>query len=247
MTNHVSDLVLDELAAGLPTDPASTEHARGCESCRSRLEALQSQRHLSRSAPAYHQVLRSLRPPQPVVWWRRRWFLPLAGATAAAALVLVPLNYMERGDRIKGQTSLALLKEPSGEDVGGAVRPGERVSLTVGSAGARHVLVMAVGEDGIVSKLWPLDRDESGPAPKGAAAKLAPPFLVTPGSALLMAFFSEDRLSAKTVEDALQSAVAQARRSGQSPIHLSPDSLPGEEGRATTLLCVEGSTCSSQR
>jgi hypothetical protein len=245
MTNHASELVLDELAAGLPADPASVEHVGGCERCRERLASIQLQRNQSQSAPEFRRVLRSLRPVQPVAWWRRRWLLPLAGVTAVAALLLLPKRPLADGDRIKGRTVLALVKEPTGEDVRGVVHPGEQVSLAVGSAGASNVIVMAVGEDGAVSKLWPLDRSESGPAPKGAAVKLAPSFIVTPGAAQLMAFFSEERLPAKTVEESLEAAVAEARRSGQSPIMASPAPIPSETGRATRLLCVEGSPCLS--
>lgn len=249
MTSHASNLVLDELAAGLPTLPEAEEHLRTCEHCRRRLSALRADRDQLSATPEYSSVLRSLRPPgRPKPWWQRwQWYLPLASVTAATAVVALPARHHEPRDRIKGNTSLVLVKEPTGEAALGALRPGERVSLAVGSAGSRYVLVVAVAEDGAVTQVWPTDSRESGPAPEGAAAKLSPSFFVTPGSVQLFSFFSDSPLRANVVTEALQRAVIEARNQGLPSIQVSPTLIPGETGHATALLCVEGSSCLSPR
>ncbi len=243
MSEHASDLVLDELAAGLATASTVAEHVRGCPRCSGRLESFASERRATLAAPAYRQTLAALRaaPARPAFWRRWTLMLPLVASMAAAgAFLLVP----RPADRIKGQASLSLVQDGTLEPVTGPVRPGEHLALVVGAAGARQLLVMALGDDGSVAKLWPLDRPESAPAPKGAAARLSPPFVVTPGSATLLAFFSERPLSSGVVESALVEAIAVARKSGAPPSEINLPTLPGEAGRARLRLCVEGSPCS---
>lgn len=245
MAEHTSDLVLDELAAGLAAAPAQADHVRGCVRCSSRLETLSTERRASLASPGYARTLAALRalPERPPFWRRWTFVLPLAASLAAGAFLLVP----RPTDRIKGRPSLELLREGVGAKVTGPVRPGERLALAVGAAGAKELLVMAVGDDGSIAELWPAGGDGSGAAPSGAATVLSPAFVVTPGSATLYAFFSERPLSEKRVEAALDEAVRQARQRGKPPAEASVGPLPGESARVQLQLCVEGSPCPSPR
>jgi hypothetical protein len=174
---------------------------------------------------------------EPFRWFRVSWLvLPLA---AAAAFFLLPRSL----DRVKGSaSSLSLLRE--GEPVVSEVAPGERLSVAVGAAGARQVLVEAIGEDGLVSGVWPPEGDRSGLAPRGAAAALSPPFAVTPGSVVLFAFFSDSPIDRPDAERALRAAVVEARDRGRPAVQAEPPPLPHEVSRARRQLCVRGSQCS---
>jgi hypothetical protein len=219
---------------------------KGCAHCSGRLDAFTAARRSSAAAPGYRHTLAALQqPPRRTPFWRR-WqiALPLAASLAAAgAFLLAP----RATDRIKGAPSLELVREGTGEVVAGPVRPGDKLALAVGAAGARQLLVMAVGDDGSIAKLWPVGRQASGPAREGAAARLSPPFVVTPGSATLFAFFFASPVASAPVEQALRDAVAAAAKRDQPPAMASPAPLDREQGRATFRLCVEGSPCSQPR
>jgi hypothetical protein len=245
MVEHASDLVLDELASGVAAAPVQAEHVRGCPRCTGRLESFAAERRSSLAAPGYASTLAALRarPARQPFWRRWTFVLPLAASLAAGVFLVLP----RPTDRIKGRPSLELLREGAGGRVTGPVRPGERLAIAVGAAGAKELLVMAVGDDGSIAKLWPTDHDGSGPAPAGAAALLSPAFVVTPGSATLYAFFSATPLVEKRVEAALGEAVRRARQGGRTPVEASIDPLPGESARVQLQLCVEGSPCSLPR
>jgi hypothetical protein len=214
MTAHLSDLALDRLAARGGDAP----HLQDCEACRARLAAFRAERARALADPRFAQG-----PPAPRSRpMRLRAFafaFPLAAALAVA-LVLAPRAW-ER-TRSKGRPFLGLVTE-RGES-GERLRPGSHVGLTLNGAGFPFVLVVARGADGGLEQVWPVHAERSGAIPPGAA-RLEPPFEVTPGSAHLTAVFSDQPLSSAEVLAGL--------RSGQPCV--------GERARAEADLTVEES------
>ena len=138
-------------------------------------------------------------------------------ASLALAIVVVPR--LGPRERIKGKPFLQLVTA-RGES-SGPVAPGSRLGLSVNGGGHGYVLVVAVAPDGGTSQLWPVRGDSSGAIPPGSA-RLEPPFEVTPGSAHLVALFSDAPLD---VRDVLNHPVT--------------STVPGERARAETDLVVE--------
>ncbi|MFP2895838.1 hypothetical protein [Corallococcus sp. 4LFB] len=116
-------------------------------------------------------------------------------------------------------------------------KPGERVTLAVGTGPYRNVLVLAVDEAGAVARLWPSEGGTSGTVEPGAEVKLSPPLEVTPGSVALHAFFSDAPLDAEQAREALTARVEEAREKGQGTLDVA---TPGDIGKAQarTLLRV---------
>ena len=106
-------------------------------------------------------------------------------------------------------------------------RPGDTVTLAVGGAGKSHVLVLAVDASGAVSRLWPQE-PQSAPIGAGARVSLSPSFDVTPGSLMLVGFFTDASQPAAPVLSAVEAQVAIARAAGRSPFQLE---LPTTFGR----------------
>jgi hypothetical protein len=141
-------------------------------------------------------------------------------------------------DRIKGAPTLRLLT-PGREAVIGALRPHAQVLLAAGAAGHPYALVLALAdEDGRPEVLWPPGAKASGRVGPGAEVVLGEALEVTPGSATLFAFFSDDPLPGDEVARRLAEAVAEARRSGRPLASLDPAPIPGERGRARARLEV---------
>ncbi|MBS2026937.1 MAG: hypothetical protein JST54_03445 [Deltaproteobacteria bacterium] len=208
--NHLSDLTLDELAGR----ELSAPHLAECAACRARLEAFRSFRARSLASPRFEEIRASLKPPR-----RMRW-VPFGLALAASlALALVVAPRLGPHERIKGKPFLQLVTA-RGESAG-PVSPGARLGLTVNGAGSGYVLVVALAPDGGVSQLWPVHGEVSGAIPPGSA-RLEPPFEVTPGSAHLVALFSDAPLDAREVLN-----------------HPVTSTIPGERARAETDLVVE--------
>ncbi|WP_223635654.1 hypothetical protein [Corallococcus sp. EGB] len=237
MAEHLTRLELDEWLSGLDTTGRAERHVAACPACGMLAERMRQARETSLAQPRAKAVLarleeqraRSARP-------RWSWGVPLVAALAVglALIVYVPRG-ADDGVRLKGNVALRLVSA-QGAPVQGA-RPGEQVTLAVGTGPYRNVLVLAVDEAGAVEPLWPGEGGTSGTVEPGAEVKLSPPLEVTPGSVALHAFFSDAPLDGAHAREALTSSVAEARAKGQGALDAP---TPGDVGKAQarTLLRV---------
>ncbi|MBN8226694.1 hypothetical protein JYK02_04140 [Corallococcus macrosporus] len=237
MAEHLSRLELDEWLAGLDTSGRAERHLAACPACEQVAGQLRQARASSLAEPRAKAVLARLEEKRArAVKPRWSWGVPLVAALAVGlALVVYVPRGTEDGVRLKGTVALRLMSE-QGATVLDA-RPGERVTLAVGTGPYRNVLVLAVDEAGAVDRLWPREGATSGTVAPGAEVKLSPPLEVTPGSVALHAFFSDAPLDVDQAGAALTSSIAEARAKGQAPLDVA---TPGDIGKAQarTLLRV---------
>ena len=175
MSEHLSALQLDELAAGLSAAPP---HLATCDACARKLEALRTEQAAFLARPEAKRQLDTLMPaPQPRSFLRVLAIaLPLAaGLTLFFAWPRAPIE-----DRIKGAPTVMLLDE-AGKVVTHAA-PGERLTLAVGSAGFSRVEVFALDARGNKEPLY------SGDVAPGALVPLTR-LEVTPGDVTVTAVF----------------------------------------------------------
>ncbi|RKH70731.1 hypothetical protein [Corallococcus aberystwythensis] len=237
MAEHLTRLELDEWLAGLDASGRAERHVAACPACGMLAERMRQARESSLREPRAKAVLARLeekraRSAKP----RWSWGVPLVAALAVGlALVVYVPRETDDGVRLKGSVALRLLSE-QGAPVADA-RPGERVTLAVGTGPYRNVLVLAVDEAGTVERLWPQEGATGGMVEQGAEVKLSPPLEVTPGSVALHAFFSESPLEVEPARAVLAKHVAEARAKGQGPLDVE---TPGGIGKAQarTLLRV---------
>ncbi|WP_375760823.1 hypothetical protein [Corallococcus exercitus] len=237
MAEHLSRLELDEWLAGLDASGRAERHVAACAACGQVAEQLRQARASSLGEPRAKAVLARLeekraRSTKP----RWSWGVPLVAALAVGlALVVYVPRGADDGVRLKGTVALRLLSEQGTPMLD--AKPGERVTLAVGTGPYRNVLVLAVDEAGVVDRLWPQEGRTSGTVAPGAEVKLSPPLEVTPGSVALHAFFSDAPLDVEQAREALTSSVAEARTKGQGPLDVE---TPGDIGKAQarTLLRV---------
>jgi len=236
MTEHLSDLVLDEIESGFLRAGPALEHLGYCSACRARLEAARNASREARANPAFRQVLAQVqqraKAPQ-----RRTWLWALIPAVACAGIALaVLLPRPTETERLKGAPFLHLLRADH-SPVQSTLHPGDRVALALGAAGHRYALVFSIGDNREVSLLWPAGASQSGQI-HGSAAVLGQ-FEVTAGSASLLALLSDEPLSWADVAPSLRAAVEQAVRKGERLSSLEPPTQLGERGRARARLEVE--------
>ncbi|GMT96670.1 hypothetical protein KH5H1_07890 [Corallococcus caeni] len=237
MAEHLTRLELDEWLSGLDASGRAERHVAACPACGAIAERMRQARVSSLGEPRAKAVLARLeekraRSAKP----RWSWGVPLVAALAVGlALVVYVPRGTEDGVRLKGTVALRLLSE-QGAPVLDA-KPGEHVTLAVGTGPYRNVLVLAVDEAGAVDRLWPQEGATSGTVEPGAEVKLSPPLEVTPGSVALHAFFSDAPLDAEQAREALTARVAEAREKGQGALDVA---TPGDIGKAQarTLLRV---------
>lgn len=219
MAEHLSHLVLDELAAGLEAPAGSKEHLSSCAQCVHALEAIREPRDAFLASPqartsfARLAAATSSAPARRSAWWAR-WALALA-VPATAVLVFLALP-QEPGERLKGSASIQLLG-PDQQPVRQA-RAKDAVRLALGGGGFSYCAVLSVDERGRVEPLWPPGGRESARIPPGARTVLEPPFEVTPGSLVLFAFFSDRPLELGQLGSALRAQAAGSAR----PLELKP-------------------------
>ncbi|MCY1033010.1 hypothetical protein OV207_16180 [Corallococcus sp. BB11-1] len=226
MAEHLSRLELDEWLSGLDPTGRMGAHVASCGTCGPVAEELRRARESSLRAPRAETVFAKLeaKRAQPA---RTRWSwggpLVVALAVGLTLVVYVPKG-TEDGVRLKGSVALRLLSE-GGAPVTNA-RPGERVTLAVGTGTHRDVLVLAVDEAGAVDVLWPQGGRTSGKVEPGAEVKLSPPLEVTPGSVALHAFFSDTPLLADEAKAGLLARIVEARARGRGPLDaVTPEGL----------------------
>lgn len=177
MSQHLSALQLDELAAGLAEVPA---HLASCPECTGRLEALRKEQSAFLSRPEAKRQLEQLAPAP-----RRTFLRVLAIAVPLAAGLALFLAWPSAPveDRLKGAPTVLLLDE-GGNSVTHAP-PGSKLTLAVGSAGRRTVEVFAVDEGGKRELLY------SGEVAAGARVPLTQ-LEVTPGDVTVTAVFDHE-------------------------------------------------------
>ena len=174
MSEHLSSLRLDEIAAGLVLPPA---HLASCEDCTRGLELLQKERAAFLARPEAARQLEKLAPlPQ-----RRSFLRVLVIAVPLAAGLALFLTW-PRGpeERIKGSPTVMLLNEAG--NVVTHASPGEKLTLAVGSAGFPRVEVFASDARGNKEPLY------SGDVASGALVPLTR-LEVTPGDVTVTAVF----------------------------------------------------------
>ncbi|MGC4118023.1 MAG: hypothetical protein QM765_26425 [Myxococcales bacterium] len=207
MAEHLSDLVLDELALNL-AGPEARVHLEGCLHCQERLAALQKQREDVRARPAFTHTLTRLKAEEAGAAPRRRrawWVLaPLAGVALTAVVFLVRPE-AQVGNRFKGAPQIELFAV-DGRPPPSPLRPGAHLTLRAG--GSDFLLMLAVDESGVVTQVWPAEGTESGRISKASMAALAPTMEVTPGDFVLYGLFSPTPLRSEEARSALERARA---------------------------------------
>lgn len=222
MAEHLSRLELDEWLAGLDPSGRMGAHVASCAVCGQQAEGMRQAREESLRAPRAATVFAKLeakraRPAR--ARWSWSWGGPLVAALAVGlALIIHVPRGTEDGVRLKGSVALSLLSE-DGAAVTSA-KPGERVTLAVGTGPYRNVLVLAVDEAGAVEVLWPQGGQTSGTVEPGAQVALSPALEVTPGSVAVQAFFSDVPMRAEDARAALTARIAEARAKGQAPLEV---------------------------
>lgn len=221
MSEHLSALALDTLAAELPHEGAV--HLSTCAECRTRLEALKARHRQIAGMPEFKARFEAIALPRPAPQVRpRRWAQVMAVALplAAALAVVVLLSPGEDDVRLKGAPTIALVL---GDRPVTKANPGDRLGLRVGGAGHTHGAVFVIDAVGAVERLWPTS-DQAAPIPTGANVPIGADFEVTPGSVEIVAIFSDRAQPLDEVRSALKRAVADAVGQGKSPLDLA---VPG--------------------
>lgn len=214
MSEHLSDLVLDELALGGRPLPA---HVEGCERCGARLARLRAQREALRTDGELPRRLERVlsgagtrTPARPWFHWLR-FTVPVAVAAGLASVVL--LREPADGVRVKGGPFVSLVRQQDGA-VDAPLHPGDLVTLSVHAASHRYALVLVTDAEGNVSTLWPARSDRSGDP---SVLPATPTFVVTPGSFTLDAYFSDEPLALAPVREGVASAAAACVARRQPP------------------------------
>lgn len=241
MKEHLSSLVLDEVAAGLPVPPEATAHLAFCDACRARLDDVKRAREAAAASPASTPVLERLlaraeapvAPPKPKLRWLHVAAVALPLAAGLALLVVNPIRQPVDDARLKGAPSVELLNE-AGAPVTRA-KPGETLTLAVGGGGFTHVVVLGLDAQG-VSTLWPKDGATLGAVAPGARVRLDT-FTVTPGDVRVVALFASTPRRLGELTTPLMKQAVLAVRERQSPLDL-PVPAGLAEGVASVTLEV---------
>lgn len=180
MSDHLSPLALDEVAAGLSS---GEPHLSGCEACRAKVAELKASNAALVARPEAGRQLGALLPAE-----KKNNLLRIFAVVAplAAGLVLFfawpTAPQPGDGDRLKGAPTISL-RDAQGNAVTKAT-PGQRLTLSVGAAGFSRVTVSSTAADGGHETLF------SGGVESGAQVGLME-LEVTPGDVELTAEFSD--------------------------------------------------------
>lgn len=239
MTPHLSPLVVDELAAGLPGERQAQEHLQACAECRQAVEAATQRARALLATPEAQRRLEVLLAGAPgqtrktASRSRLRWLMA-AAIPLAAALVLFVLP-TSPPERVKGAATIELL-DATGAAVS-TVHAGQTVRLAAGHAGHPFGVVLAVEADGHVTQLWPTSGPDTAAVGGGARVVLLERVEVTPGSFTLHAFFTDAPAPVRTFADELRALVDAAKAARTSPLEVRP-TAPGATARATQRIEV---------
>ncbi|WP_163990958.1 hypothetical protein [Pyxidicoccus caerfyrddinensis] len=247
MSEHLSDLVLDEVMAGGPQPP----HLESCDTCNARVTRLRAHADGVRARPDFSRVRAHVlseaarRPSRPAASWFSGWLLVPALATVAMVVLLRgPLS----GDtpatgtlpvkpvlRVKGPPGVELLRLLDGQ-VNPVLREGDEVALRLRSGGRRYALVISVDVEGQVEALWPSGAARSGELD---AEQPAPLFQVTRGDFAVHAIYSESPLSLDEVRDWVPMHGSECSGAPSEAACQEPAGLPSGAAHATVSLQVE--------
>lgn len=239
MSEHLSDLVLDEVAVGGPA-PA---HLEACAACVGRLERLRTHAQAARTRPGFARVRAQVRaeaerrrPVAAASRWRLGWFLvPALASVAVALLVVRSPPREEEGMRVKGAPGVELVRLGDGQ-VADVLREGDEVALRLRGVGHRYALVVSVDAAGQVEALWPATGEQSGEL---TVEHLAPLFQVTRGDFVVHAFYSDAPLALEEVRGWLEALGPECAGTAQHPECLVLDGLPEGVSHAAEALVVE--------
>ncbi len=199
MTTHVSQLVLDELAADLPVPPEAKAHVESCSECGARLAAIAAARADAEKSFGYSRVKARLTAERPSRWRELMPFIvPVVAGLLFFVIVTIDWRPSPETERLKGAAFVELVQNGN---VVTEVAPGSRLSLKVGTAGKRYALVLTVDPDRHIEELW------SGELPPGAIVTLPKEVEVTPGSVAVHAFLGDAPPDPKVVVPALEVAL----------------------------------------
>lgn len=248
MSEHLSDLVLDEVLAG----GSRPSHLEACGACRERESRLRTHADGVRTSPHFSRVRarvlsEAARPSRPEPSWFSAWLLVPALASVAMAVLLLRNPVAEeavgrkpavaetpRPDRrVKGPPGVELLRLVDGQ-VNPVLHEGDEVALRLRSGGRRYALVISVDGGGRVEALWPSAAGHSGELDGGQAAPL---FQVTQGDFTVHAIYSETPLQLDEVRDWLSlhgCGVDSGTMACQEPV-----GLPSGAAHAAVRLEVE--------
>lgn len=232
MSDHLSALALDELAAGHELEEAKA-HLEGCADCRARLDSLRAQYDQIAARPEFAARFEALAakttPARPARWPR---FLTVVLPLAAALAVIVLFPRDGEDTRLKGAPTVELL---AGDRPTTHAKPGDRLTLALGGAGRTHAAAFAVDAEGQLSVLWP-NGETSAPIGSGARVPVGRPFEVTAGNVVVIATFGDRPRSLEDARHELELALAEAVRAGKKPVEL--DTPPSFAPSARVLLEV---------
>lgn len=242
MSDHVSQLVLDEAAAGLPVDPEAQVHLDTCDTCHAALEAAKATRERITAMPGAQRTLNALlakteapapAPKKPAPRWLTIAAVALPLAAGLALFVFAPVT-PSTDTRLKGAPTVELL-DAQGRAVTRA-KVGDTLKLAVGGAGLGYAVVLAVDGQGVTT-LWPKDGGELGGVAPGARVTLDA-FTVTPGNVRLIALFSKEPKRLGLLTTPLVNAVVKRVQARQPVLEVQvPEGLA--DGVASVTLEVE--------
>ncbi len=202
MVEHLSALVFDTVAAGLPFAETARTHLDGCADCRARLDAVKNERASLMNSARFAAGLQKVAPPP--VRKVPSWTTPIIGLALAASLVAIVgyRTFASQTDTtlLKGAVSVELLKD--GATPVTQAKVGDRLALVVGGAGYAQAAVFVVSLKGVVTPLsaW-------APVAAGARVPVGSGFDVTAGSFAVIACFDNRPESTDATLAALTNAV----------------------------------------
>ncbi|QDF08649.1 hypothetical protein [Myxococcus xanthus] len=251
MSEHLSDLVLDEVVAGGAQPP----HLTHCTTCRARLEQLRTHAEEVRTRAHFSRVRAHVLseaaalPQERATPWFARWMLvPILATLATVVVVRGSMTEVPEttpagpetpppllGMRVKGPPHVELLRLKDGA-VNPLLQEGDEVALRLRSGGQRYALVVVMDGGKQVEALWPQAGLQSGEL---ATAQPAPLFQVTQGDFVVHALYSETPLRLDTVRDWLSTLRPECRAAPMSAACLSLASTPPGVAHAAVSLQVE--------
>jgi hypothetical protein len=220
MSDHVSQLVLDELVVGLPVAAEAKAHVDSCADCTARLEALQKAKADSIASFGYARTLARISAPSAAPsGWRWFWSLSTPLVTAIAVFIFLGLHPPDGAGQLKGSASLRLLGS-NGAAVS-SVHPGAHVKLEVGAAGFTHGLALGLEENGNVEQLWP-EAGADDRLPGTGIVTLPRELEATPGSVTVYVLLSNTAIDAARAKADLPAAVRAAAASVSQRLEVVP-------------------------
>lgn len=194
MSDHLSALQLDEVAAGGAAHP----HLTSCAECTAKLEALKKQNAVVMAMPqarALESKLMAQHVAKPLAAPMRALLVLAPLAASLLLFFLWPKPPVDEDGRIKGAPMVMLL-DSKGSTVTSA-KVGDELSLALRFSGdqPRKVAVFAIDATGKKESLW---AGEVKPGEKSVITKLQ----VTPGNVEVVAEFSPPALRVGAVESA---------------------------------------------